>query len=203
MNNLQAAILAGGASRRMGRDKSFVLINNRPMIEHVIEHLSALELATMIITNTPDKYRAFGLPCYTDAIPGSGSLGGLYTALLNSVADYVLCVACDMPFLNAELLRYLIDLRDGYDVVVPMAEGHAHSLHAVYARRCLPAIRAQIETNNLRIVELYRTQHVRYVAEDKLRQFDPVLRSLRNLNTLADVTQALDSDQSSSDSNGS
>ena len=203
MATIGAAILAGGASRRMGRDKSFVMINGKPMIQHVIDQLGVLELPTAIITNTPEQYSAFGLPCYTDAIPGRGSLGGLYTALLHSSADYTLCVACDIPFLHPGLLRHLLDLREGYDVVVPLTDGRAHGLHAVYARRCQPAMQTQIAAGNLRIVELYRSLRVRYVTEDEVRVFDPALRSLRNLNTLADVAQAHDEDQSSPGDNGS
>lgn len=195
MRFADAAILAGGASRRMGRDKSFVLVNGKPMIQHVIEQVSVLALPTMIITNTPEPYAVFGLPCYTDTVPGSGSLGGLYTALAHSSAAYTLCVACDMPFLNPSLLRHLLYLSDGCDAVVPVTDGRSHGLHAVYSQRCLPAVQAQIQTGNLRISELYQTLQVRYVTQDELTTFDPGLRSLRNLNTVADMEQAHNADR--------
>lgn len=194
-NTVTVAILAGGASRRMGRDKSFVELEGRPMIAHVIAHLEALALPVAIITNTPDAYAGFGLPCHTDVMPGSGSLGGIYTALWHSPTDYVLCVACDMPFLNPALLRHLIGLRAGYDAVVPVTDGRAHGLHAVYARHSRDAMRAQIDAGNLRITDLLGALRVREVPADELRAFDPALRSLRNLNSPADIDQARAADR--------
>lgn len=186
-NQAQIAILAGGQSRRMGQDKSFVQLNGKSMIQHVIDNLRQLNLDIMIITNTPTKYAQFGLPLFADEIPGSGSLGGLYTALLQATSDYVLCVACDMPFLNTDLLDYFIRLRAGYDAVIPITDGTAHNLHAIYARRCHSIIRKQIDQGNLRISDFYQPLNVCYVFEPELRIFDSELKSLANLNTLDDL----------------
>jgi molybdopterin-guanine dinucleotide biosynthesis protein A len=105
-NDITVAILAGGLSRRMGTNKSFVSLAGKPLIQHVIERVSALRLPVMLITNTPEQYAHFDLPMYGDVYPQCGSLGGLYTPLHSSLTDYTLCVACDTPFLNVDLLRY-------------------------------------------------------------------------------------------------
>src|SRR5215207_5776636 len=97
---ISAAILAGGQSRRMGADKSFMLLDGRPIFEHVLTCVRELELPILLVTNSRKKYTAYHLPMTPDVLPGQGSLGGLYTAIWSSTTEFTLCVACDMPFLN-------------------------------------------------------------------------------------------------------
>jgi molybdopterin-guanine dinucleotide biosynthesis protein A len=119
--------------------------------------------------------------------PQRGSLGGLYTALHSSHTDYTLCVACDMPFLSVDLLRYMLGLRSGVDSVVPYIAGNYESLHAVYHRTCLPVIQEQLERGRLRIHDIYTRLQVRLVAEVEIERFDPEQRSFVNLNSPDDV----------------
>src|SRR5687768_17502736 len=91
MRDVSIAILAGGKSRRMGQNKSFVPLHGRPLIEHILDQLATLELPTCIVTNEPDAYVHYGLPLVTDVVPDQGALGGLYTALRWSPTPYVLC----------------------------------------------------------------------------------------------------------------
>ncbi len=175
----------------MGHDKSFLDLNGKPLIQHVIDPLRSLGLEIMLITNTPTLYAHLDLPMFTDELPNNGSLGGLYTALAKATAPHVLCVACDMPFLNPALLHWLMGLRADYEAVIPVTNATAHNLHAIYARSCLPTILRQIEQHNLRITDFYQSLNVRYVSESELRVYDPDLRSLMNLNTPADVQQAV------------
>ncbi|MCA0454853.1 MAG: molybdenum cofactor guanylyltransferase [Chloroflexi bacterium] len=186
-NDVTVAILAGGLSRRMGTNKSFVLLAGKPLIEHVIERVSALRLPVLLITNTPEQYAQFELPMYGDVYPQRGSMGGLYTALHYSLTDYTLCVACDMPFLSLDLLRYMLDLRSGVDSVVPYIAGNYESLHAIYHRTCLPVIREQLVRGRLRIHDIYIHLQVRLVTELEIERIDPDQRSFANLNTPDDV----------------
>ncbi len=186
-NDVTVAILAGGLSRRMGTNKSFLSLAGKALIEHVIERVSALRLPVILITNTPEPYVSFGLPMYGDVYPQRGSLGGLYTALHSSLTDYALCVACDMPFLNVDLLRYMLGLRSGVDSVVPYIAGNYESLHAVYHRTCLPVIQEQLERGRLRIHDIYTRLQVRLVTEVEIERFDPEQRSFVNLNSPDDV----------------
>lgn len=186
-NDVTVAILAGGLSRRMGTNKSFLSLAGKPLIEHVIERISALRLPAILITNTPEQYAHFELPMYGDVYPQCGSLGGLYTALHYGPADYTLCVACDMPFLNVDLLRYMLDLRSGIDGVVPYIAGNYESLHAIYRQTCLPAIRDQIERKQFRISDIYPQLQVRRITEVEIDRFDPDQSSFVNLNTPDDV----------------
>src|SRR5258708_7950786 len=146
------AILAGGKSKRMGHDKSFMFLHGKPLIQHVVDALHLLELPIIVIANEPDKYASLGLPIYPDLIQGAGSLGGLFTAIDRSLSTYTLCVACDMPFLQSTLLRYMLSLVDNqdYDAAVPRISSFAEPLHAVYRKTCLPAIRRQIDSHKLK-----------------------------------------------------
>ncbi|MBZ0289684.1 MAG: molybdenum cofactor guanylyltransferase [Anaerolineae bacterium] len=176
-------ILAGGESSRMGRDKSFVELGGKPLIAHVIERVSQLGLPILILANESEPYQAFGLPVRTDVFPLRSSLNGLYSALMHSPSEYTICVACDMPFLNPQLLAYLISLREGYDAVVPVVGGHPQGLHAVYRKNCLDVMRGQLEQNHLRIRDLYERFKTRRVDEDDMRRFDKDLTAFENVNT--------------------
>lgn len=183
------AILAGGQSRRMGTDKSFVLLDGQPIIQRVIARVRALELPLLLIANDAARYGGLGLPLYGDVLPGSGSLGGVYSALYHSPAPYTLCVGCDMPLLEPALLRFLIAQRQGYDIVTPVVGGRPESLHAVYSQSCLPVMRQQIEQQQLKINRVHDLLHTLRVEEAALRRYDPALRSFMNVNTPDDLAR--------------
>lgn len=184
------AILAGGQSRRMGQNKSFVTLEGRPLFEHVVERVSQLGLPVRIITNDPDAYAAYGLPMFPDVLPGKGSLGGLYTALYHSPTARTLCVACDMPFLNVALLKLLLGQPEGCDAIVPLVQARPQSLHAVYDRRCLAPMLDALNADHLKIQRLLETLRVCYVDEARLSALDPDLRSFMNVNTPAELARA-------------
>lgn len=192
MTDVTIAVLAGGRSSRMGRDKSFILLDEKPIVQHVLDRVCQLNYPTILITNAPGQYLGFELSLFGDVIPGSGSLIGLHAALHHSQTAHTICVACDMPLLNVKLLRYLIDLRYEADVVVPLVAGRPENLHAVYSRACLPMIARQIADGDLKINHLHAKLNVRYVDEPRLRLYDPDLRSFFNVNTPEDVARLRD-----------
>ncbi|MCD4685588.1 MAG: molybdenum cofactor guanylyltransferase [Anaerolineae bacterium] len=182
------AILAGGKSSRMGTNKSFVPLLGRPMIAHIIDRVRRLEPAAIILnTNHPADYRPFGLPMFTDVLPGKGALGGIYTALHHSTHPYTLVVACDMPFINPDLLRYMLTLReekDGpYDVIIPRVNDHPQGLHAVYSKACLEPIRAQLDADRLKVIGFHDAVRVRYLDPPEHAPLDPQGLSFLNINT--------------------
>lgn len=135
--------------------------------------------------NLPVKY-------LTDVYPGTGSLGGMYTGLLDSRNFHSLVVACDMPFLNTELLNYMLGLSPEFDVVIPRLGGHEDPLHAVYSKRCLEPIRQLLMVGRFRIVDFFPQVQVRYLEEDEVNQFDPQHLSFFNINTAEDLDRALE-----------
>jgi molybdopterin-guanine dinucleotide biosynthesis protein A len=186
---VSVAILAGGQSRRMGRDKAFLPVGGYPVVERVIERVAPLSDDVMLVTNAPDRYRHLGHRMVDDAFPGTGALGGIYTAICAARYSYCLVVACDMPFLNTSLLRYLCGLAPGFDVVIPLFKGFPETMHAVYGRGCLEPIKQQLLTEHLKIIGFFDEVCVRYVEHSDLIRFDPKLRSFLNMNTPADWEQ--------------
>jgi molybdopterin-guanine dinucleotide biosynthesis protein A len=194
-NGFTVAINAGGKSSRMGTDKSFVPLLGRPMIEHVVARLSGLgQDETILITNQPDAYAYLGLPMYADLIPDKGSLGGIYTAIHYSQSPDTLVVACDMPFVNADLLRYMIGLRTAeggpFDVIVPRVEKYPEGLHAIYSKACLGPIRDSLDADRLKVIGFYGKVRVRYLDEPEYTPFDPKGLSFFNANTPEELEQA-------------
>ena len=118
-----------------------------------------------------------------DVWPDKGSLGGIYSALYHATTPYCLVVACDMPFLHAGVLRYLVAQKAGYDVVIPDVAGEQQTLHAVYSQACSAPIARRLEAHRLKITGFFPEVRVRTVTADELRPFDPALRAFQNLNT--------------------
>lgn len=184
-------IIAGGESSRMGTNKAFVKLGGRPLIEHVLERVAPLgQDETLLITNRPDEYLHLDLPMYSDVLPDKGALGGIYTAIHYSQYDHALVVACDMPFVNTALLEYMLSLRAGFDVVVPIVDRHPQGLHAIYSKNCLGPIRQRLETNHLKVIGFYDDVRVRYLEPAEYQPIDPQGLSFFNVNTPDELEQA-------------
>jgi molybdopterin-guanine dinucleotide biosynthesis protein A len=186
---LTVAIQAGGESSRMGRDKSFVLYQGRPMIEVVRERVEVLGEELIVITNNPGPYAYLQLPLYADQYAGCGPLAGIHTALKSASHDHVLIVACDMPLLNRSLLRYLISLRETADVIVPRWGKFPEPLHAVYSKACLQAVESYLEAERYKITGFYADVKVRTIDKEIIARFDPQGQSFTNVNTPADLNK--------------
>jgi molybdopterin-guanine dinucleotide biosynthesis protein A len=184
-------ILAGGESRRMGTDKAFLKIDGRPLIEHILAVFSTLFARTIVVTNTPDRYRNYGVEVTSDALDIRGPLTGIYSGLLRSGDEYNFVAACDMPFLNPRFIAYMGELTAGYDAVVPMFDGFLEPLHAIYRRGLLPVMETQVRRQDRRIRGMFDHIQVRYVTEEEIIRFDPLKRSFRNLNTPKEYKEAV------------
>lgn len=184
---LTVAIQAGGKSTRMGADKSFVPFQGRPLIEIVRERVEGLGDELILITNQPGAYVHLRLPMFSDVYPDCGPLGGIHTAILRAANPHVLVVACDMPWLNRNLLCAMRALRAEADVVVPRWDQFPEPLHAVYSKACLPAIRDNIIAGRLKITGFFGRVSVRFVEREEIARYDPEGRSFANVNTPDDL----------------
>lgn len=193
---VSVVVVAGGKSLRMGRDKAFVMLRGKPMIEHVLERVLPLAAHVLIIANRPADYAYLQLPVYPDVLPDKGALGGIYSALTHCPTEYALVVACDMPFLNTALLRRLIsfcentDTSSRPDVVVPVFDDRPQGLHAVYGKTCLEPIRVDLADGRLKVIGFYPRVRVRYVAPEEYADLDPDGQSFRNINTPEELRRA-------------
>ena len=192
-SSLSIVIQAGGASRRMGQDKALLPFLGQPLITRVIQRLTGLADEVIINTNRPEAYRFLGLPVEPDVIPGRGALGGLYSALTIAGHPLVAVVACDMPFVNPDLLaaQRLILEETGCDAVIPVTEQGAEPFHAVYRwENCLPAIKAALEAGSWRVNSWFDHAVVYFLSQAEVRRFDPLQLAFRNVNTPEDLHKA-------------
>jgi len=183
-------ILAGGQSRRMGRDKAFLPFGRGLLIERVIEVIQQVTTDVILITNTPDQYQHFGLPMFTDVIPNAGSLGGIYTGLVSAKMPYGLCLACDMPFVTPDFLRLLCDTAAQADVVIPRNAEDFQPLCAVYAQACREPILQKIEAGHLKITGFFDQVRVRVIDGELLAHYDPHDVMFFNANTPEEYVKA-------------
>ncbi|MFC2004279.1 molybdenum cofactor guanylyltransferase [Chloroflexota bacterium] len=192
--SVASIILAGGKNLRLGRSKALEVIGGKSLIECVIERLKPLTGQLLIVTsqeqfNLPITFEADIL---VDIHPSKGPLGGIYTGLLASQFPYSIVVACDMPFLNSELLRYMIELCGDFDAVVPrLGEGMIEPLHAIYSKSCLDNMKKRLESNQLGIHSFLNTVRVRYIERDECQRLDPELLSFLNINYQSDLERAV------------
>jgi molybdopterin-guanine dinucleotide biosynthesis protein A len=188
--DITGVILAGGQSRRMGRNKALMTLGDVRLIDRVVETMQHVCTDLLMVTNTPEVYADLRLPMVGDVWPDKGSLGGIYSALYHAATPYCLVVACDMPFLQTSVLQYLVSQIETYDVVMPEVDGEQQPLHAIYGRACLQPIAQRLEANRLKIVGFLPDVKVRTVTADELRPLDPDLRAFQNLNTPEDMAAA-------------
>lgn len=179
---VSGAVLAGGKGVRLGRDKARVALGGATLLDRAIATLASFCADVLVVGRTLEVAPRPGVRSLTDLRPGSGALGGIYTALVTAAYPLCVVVACDMPFLNAALLRSLVALADEADVVAPLVHGHPETLHAVYRRTCIPHIEAQLDRGELKIARFFDAVRVRYVDRAEMEPFDPELRSLFNIN---------------------
>ena len=194
--DISAIVLAGGMSRRLGRDKAIEPLDGHSLITRVIDRLSHLTQETVVVVVNDDE-RASVLPLpdsakvAVDAYPDKGSLGGIFTGLSAAEAGWGIVVACDMPFLNTDLLRHMLSLRDGTDAVVPIVETRPEPTHAVYSKACLPHIERRLKADDLKIARFFDEVRVRFVPEEEVDKLDPDHLSFFNINTQQDLDRAL------------
>ena len=179
---------------RLGRNKALVTIGKRSLLERVLSRLSFLDSDILLVTTRELPYARLSdyprVRVVSDLYPGKGSLGGIYTGLKLAAPFCNLVVACDMPFLNRDLLRYMIEASAGFDLVVPRLGELVEPLHGVYAKACLAPMERLLEQGVLSIREIFSLVRVRYVEAREIDRFDPSHLSFFNVNTESELARA-------------
>jgi len=187
---ISCIVLSGGEGKRLGTDKAFLRIGSRVLIEGIVKKMARIGDEVIIVTNSPQKYSHLEARLVGDVYPGKGALGGIYSGLRTARSDHSLVVACDMPFLDLRLLRYMILLSPGQDVVIPRVGGLTEPLHAIYSKQCLQPIERVLAGGGRRIIDFFPEVRVRYIEEQEIRLFDPQCLSFFNINAPADLEKA-------------
>ncbi len=193
LTGVAAVVLAGGKSRRMGRDKRFLELAGRPLIDRVLEVLTPLFDEILLSAAEPDPELArFQARVVYDRRPDCATLGGLYSALCEVRAPRVFAVACDMPFLNPALIGQMARWAPEADVVMARLATGLQPTHAVYSKACVPVLERMARAGNLRLQDLVSAPEVQVVVleEAAVRTHDPQLLSFLNVNTPADLELA-------------
>jgi molybdopterin-guanine dinucleotide biosynthesis protein A len=192
ITDVTGVLLAGGKSRRMGADKRFALVGRQTLFERSFAVLCELfEQVCVVIAQDSPALQA-RVPVVRDLLPDCGSLGGLYTGLRQANTQHIFLAACDMPFLNPDVIRHMVRLKDQVDIVISRWESRLQPTHAVYGQNCLPIIEDMLNHNNKKIQSMigHPALRVHVIAEQEIRHIDGDGRSLFNINTPSDLDRA-------------
>lgn len=187
-SELTGIILAGGKSRRMGRDKGLMEFHGKPLIHYGIELLAHFTDSILISTGNSD-YLEFGWELVPDEITGQGPAAGLAASLNYTTTPWNLVLACDLPYLEAELIRNLIDASEGSMAVIPIHNGVFEPLAALYHKDLSPIFEAAIYSGNLALHKIVASCKVRYYEADELLKKYPHM--FTNFNSLKELNQYL------------
>jgi molybdopterin-guanine dinucleotide biosynthesis protein A len=189
MKDTEAFILAGGASSRMGTDKSQLLIDRQTFAERISETLLKVTESVTVVGRAPD---GSSLPSVPDVYPQWGALGGLHAALAACRRDWAIVVACDLPFVTSELFLSLSSLRLDHEAVVPIQpDGRPQPLAALYrVDPCRSRATELIEAGRRRPLDLLESVNTRWVSFDEIRNLEQAEKFFVNINTPSDYYEA-------------
>jgi len=210
---MNAIILAGGNNSRMGQNKALLRLNGESLIVRIIsrirEHFDKVIIVSDSLDSYADPVRNHVIPnsktdisngVYSvsnngvylekDLVKGRGPLGGIYSGLKTSSSFYNFFFACDLPFINPELVELMKRESSGYALTIPRTrEGYFHPLHAIYSKECLPPIEEQFKKNIFKVANFFSKVKVNYIEEEEIEKFNPYL-SFYNINTREDYNKA-------------
>jgi molybdopterin-guanine dinucleotide biosynthesis protein A len=212
IDNCTGVILAGGENKRMPVLKGFIEVEGRKIIERNLKTMKQLFQEVFIITNQPELYTYLGVPMFGDVYNIRGPMTGVLTALINSSSNWIFVSACDMPFINPDVIRFMarerynptciniinkgqksdldtISMAGIYDTVVPLVNNKAEPLFAFYAKKIMGSLEQFIlaEKKSIKNYLLNHDKRVKYITTEDIKHIDPDLRSFINLNNPEDV----------------
>lgn len=192
-------VLAGGASRRMGRDKSQLQLGGVTMVERQLRLLRSVCHFVGVI-GPPEKFKGLvipGLPeevpCWPDDLSGRGPLAGLLTGLRRTRTEFNLFLGCDLPYTQARFLHFLCEraLAVEADVTIPQSRGHGlEPICAVYRRRALGAIRTRLEAGENKVSSFFSRARCQVIPWREIARAGFAPRIFDNMNTPGDYEAA-------------
>ncbi|MHC4777711.1 MAG: molybdenum cofactor guanylyltransferase [Planctomycetota bacterium] len=189
-----AAVLAGGGSRRMGRDKASLPWGSTSLGLYVAGRLSRWFEETVVSANEEGVFAGHPFRLVKDVHSGGGTLAGLHGALSGSGREWTFVTAVDMPFITKPMVRLLWSLREGWDAVVPEFDDHLEVACAFYSRACLEPAGQALENGMMAVYSFFHQIRVHKVKKEVWRAVDPTGEGFGNLNTPEDYRKALQVD---------
>ncbi len=190
LNQICGFILAGGISSRLGLDKCLLEIDDKKIIDIIVEKLSSILNRVIIVAKDPGKFREYEV--WIDEYPLRCAISGLYTILSLSTFNWNFIIGCDMPFINRNLIKYIISVALSYDyrevdVIVPVVNGYFEPLFAIYSKNVYSKLHEFIENGGRSLQRFIEKTRLKKIYERDIRLYDPDLLSFFNINTPIDL----------------
>ena len=186
---MTSVVLAGGANKRYPAPKAFIEVDGVPVIERTLDVLRHVVGPDVVIsTNEPERYSHLGVPLIGDTVKDAGPMGGIVSVFEATGAQELFVAACDMPFIKAEVVQYILDNRDkeGTKATVAVMDGRPQPLLAVYTSSLLGGIRERLATGRRSLTAMLEDMGAKMLEEKELRRIDPEGISFANVNTPED-----------------
>lgn len=189
---MDALILAGGENKRFPVIKGFLEVDGKRVIESNIELLSKIFDRVIISANDPELYFYLGATMVGDVVEYRGPMTGILSALTIPEVSEIFVTACDMPFINAMLIKYIVDKWEKeYDAVIPIFDDKPQPLLGIYSKRIAKSMEQSIKNGDRSLREFLRGINVLYINEEEVRNIDPEGRSFININTIEDFQKEI------------
>ncbi|NCO68028.1 MAG: hypothetical protein COY75_10125 [Nitrospirae bacterium CG_4_10_14_0_8_um_filter_41_23] len=189
---MDAIILAGGENKRFPVIKGFLEISSKRIIEKNIELLKGIFDRVIISTNNPELYFYLSVPMVGDIIGYRGPMTGIFSALTIPEVSGIFVTACDMPFINTMLIKYIVDKwEERWDAVIPIFDKKPQPLLGIYSKRIDKRMEQSIKNGERSLRRFLQGINVLYINEDELREIDPEGRSFININTMEDFQKEI------------
>lgn len=183
-SELTGIVLAGGRSSRMGSEKGLIEFRDKPLVQYGIDLLSRYA-GRVIISTVHPGYSRFGLETVPDDVAGLGPAAGIVAALKNSTTEWNLVLACDLPFLEPELIDLLLINSTGCQAVIPVHGGQKEPLAGLYHRNAGVIFEESISRGNLALYSILERCAVKYPETDRLLEKYP--RLFTNFNSPGEI----------------
>ncbi|MBL0051788.1 MAG: molybdenum cofactor guanylyltransferase [Bacteroidetes bacterium] len=184
---MNAYVLAGGKSSRMGVDKGLILLNDKPMIQYVIEQLKPLCKNIFIVTNN-SEYKKLGFECIEDEIKNIGPAGGIFSALNHTNTQHNLIVSCDMPFIRTKGIEYIMMHSLDHEITIPVFENHLQPMCGVYNKNILDKWQSLILKDERKLQSMVKLFLLKQLELDYNILFDA--NFFKNINTPEELKDA-------------
>jgi molybdopterin-guanine dinucleotide biosynthesis protein A len=189
--DITGAVLAGGKSSRMGRDKALLDLHGQPFIQRIVATLQRVFQSVVIISDSGQRYESLGIPIYGDVFKNCGPLAGVHSALKHSTTDAVFIVSCDLPLLTPAIVQYVVGSKIHHDVTLLATTNSVQPLCGLYNRKCLPLIEKhlkQAQYSVLRCIQEIQT----VILSPAPARVDNAGYALMNVNTPIDYQLCLE-----------
>jgi molybdopterin-guanine dinucleotide biosynthesis protein A len=188
LKQVTAVVLAGGRGSRIGRDKAFIRLSGRPLIEHIAS--KAAGVFEKVIISGPESLNKMGFAAVPDQHAGAGPIAGILSGLTVSQTPWIMVLPCDSPFVPEKFMRGMAALINDHEVVVPRAGGHYEPLHSLYSRELIPRFKHSISRGESKIISLYEKARLLEVGPEIYGPWDPEEMAFFNINTEDDFRRA-------------